>query len=59
VVKCCRCTINRNSAVIKRGRVIAIDSSIKRGRYGEILFIENDKKWRGSLSGKVLPLYHQ
>jgi hypothetical protein len=42
-----------------QGRVIAIDSSIKRGSYGEILFIENDKKWRGSLSGKVLPLYHQ
>ncbi|MBU2893355.1 metallophosphoesterase [Colwellia sp. D2M02] len=42
-----------------QGRVIAIDSSIKRGQYGEILFIENEKKWRGSLSGKVLPLYHQ
>ena len=42
-----------------QGRVIAIDSSIKRGNYGEILFIEKGKKWRGSLSGKVLPLYHQ
>jgi hypothetical protein len=42
-----------------QGRVIAIDSSIKRGKYGEILFIEKGKKWRGSLSGKVLPLYHQ
>ena len=42
-----------------QGRVIAIDSSIKRGKYGEILFVENGKKWRGSLSGKVLPLYHQ
>ncbi|PKG83869.1 metallophosphoesterase [Colwellia sp. 75C3] len=42
-----------------QGRVIAIDSSIKRGNYGEILFIENGKKWRGSLNGKVLPLYHQ
>lgn len=40
-----------------QGRVIAIDSSIKRGNYGEILFIEKDKKWRGSLSGKILPLY--
>ncbi|WP_281167225.1 hypothetical protein [Colwellia piezophila] len=28
-------------------------------KYGELLFIENGKKWRGSLSGKVLPLYHQ
>jgi hypothetical protein len=42
-----------------QGRVIAIDSSIKRGNYGEILFIDKGKKWRGSLSGKVLPLYHQ
>jgi hypothetical protein len=42
-----------------QGRVIAIDSSIKRGEYGEILFIENGKKWRGSLTGEVLPLYHQ
>ncbi|KGJ89043.1 metallophosphoesterase [Colwellia psychrerythraea] len=42
-----------------QGRVIAIDSSIKRGSYGEILFVENGKKWRGSMSGKVLPLYHQ
>lgn len=42
-----------------QGRVIAIDSSIKRGNYGEILFIKNGKKWRGSISGKVLPLYHQ
>jgi hypothetical protein len=40
-----------------QGRVIAIDSSIKRGSYGEILFIENEKMWRGSLSGKELPLY--
>jgi hypothetical protein len=42
-----------------QGRVIAIDSSIKRGNYGEILFIDKGKKWRGSLSGKILPLYHQ
>ncbi|TMM47500.1 metallophosphoesterase [Colwellia ponticola] len=42
-----------------QGRVIAIDSSIKRGKYGEILFIEKGKKWRGSLSGKVLPLYDE
>jgi len=42
-----------------QGRVIAIDSSIKRGEYGEILFIEKGKKWRGSLTGEKLPLYHQ
>lgn len=47
-----------------QGRVIAIDSSIKKGKYGEILFVSGNKSqnqpvkmWRGSLSGKVLPLY--
>jgi hypothetical protein len=45
-----------------QGRVIAIDSSIKRGQYGEILLIEktNDdeksKIWRGSLTGEKLPI---
>ncbi len=44
------------------GRVIAIDSSIKRGRYGEILLIEaadddgKKKMYRGSLTGEKLPL---
>jgi len=41
--------------------VIAIDSSIKRGKYGEILFIRKEdsgafKMSRGSLSGDILPL---
>jgi len=40
-----------------QGKVIAIDSSIKKGEYGEILFVEGDKKWRGSLSGEILPLH--
>ncbi|MBL4942359.1 MAG: metallophosphoesterase [Colwellia sp.] len=45
-----------------QGRVIAIDSSIKRGQYGEILFVEQanvdgvNKMWRGSLTGEKLPL---
>ena len=44
-----------------QGRVIAIDSSIKKGKYGEILFIESAKNkddvmWRGSLDGKKLSL---
>jgi hypothetical protein len=42
-----------------QGRVIAIDSSIKQGEYGEILFIEKGNKWRGSLQGKKLPIHHQ
>ncbi|MDO6428109.1 metallophosphoesterase [Thalassotalea sp. 1_MG-2023] len=39
-----------------QGRVIAIDSSIKRGQYGEVLIVDGDKKWRGTLDGKQLPL---
>jgi len=45
-----------------QGRVIAIDSSIKRGKYGEILLIEKTNvdgvstMWRGSLTGEKLPL---
>ncbi len=46
-----------------QGRVIAIDSSIKRGQYGEILLIEKTSAdqqsimWRGSLTGEKLPLH--
>ena len=39
-----------------QGKVIAIDSSIKNGEYGEILFIENGLFSRGTLSGKRLAL---
>ncbi|MEW6992157.1 metallophosphoesterase [Colwelliaceae bacterium 6441] len=39
-----------------QGRVIAIDSSIKNGKYGELFFAEQGKKWRGTLSGEKLPL---
>ena len=39
-----------------QGRVIAIDSSIKNGEYGEILLIEGDKKWRGTLQREKISL---
>jgi hypothetical protein len=38
------------------GRVIAIDSSIKDGQSGELLFIENDQLSRGLLDGSRVPL---
>ncbi|WP_082638526.1 metallophosphoesterase [Lysobacter antibioticus] len=38
------------------GRVIAIDSSIKNGQYGELLLIERGKFSRGTPEGKRLPL---
>ncbi|WDD98609.1 metallophosphoesterase [Thalassomonas actiniarum] len=39
-----------------QGRVIAIDSSIKKGRYGEILLIDGKQKWRGTLAGEKVAL---
>ncbi|WP_394200257.1 metallophosphoesterase [Shewanella waksmanii] len=36
-------------------KVIAIDSSIKKGKSGELLFIDN-QLWRGTYNGKKLPL---
>ena len=39
-----------------QGRVIAIDSSLKNGEYGEILLIDGKKKWRGTLSGGKVAL---
>lgn len=38
------------------GRIIAIDSSIKNGDNGELLFIENGKVTRGLLDGSRVPL---
>ncbi|KRB11631.1 metallophosphoesterase [Lysobacter sp. Root690] len=38
------------------GRVIAVDSSIKEGRSGELLFVENGRLERGMLDGKRVPL---
>ncbi len=33
------------------GKIFGVDSSIKRGKYGEILFIENDTYYRGTKDG--------
>lgn len=38
------------------GRVIAIDAGMKRGKNGEILFIDKNVVWRGNLNGEKLPL---
>ena len=38
------------------GRVVAIDSAIKRGKSGQLLFIENGKLSRGLLDGSRQPL---
>lgn len=33
-------------------KIFGVDSSIKKGKYGEILFIENNKYFRGTMNGK-------
>ena len=38
------------------GRVIAVDSGLKRGITGEVLFIEQGKLSRGLLDGSRVPL---
>jgi len=39
-----------------QGKVIAIDTSIKNGNYGELLIVEGEKMWRGTLGGKLKSL---
>jgi hypothetical protein len=39
-----------------QNRIIGIDTSIKRGLNGEMLFIDGKALWRGSLSGETLAL---
>lgn len=43
-------------ASFHHGRVIAIDSGIKRGKAGQLLFIEGDKLSRGLMNGTREPL---
>ena len=38
------------------GRIIAIDSAIKRGKSGQLLFIEGDRLSRGLIDGRREPL---
>lgn len=35
-------------------KIFGVDSSIKKGKYGEILFIKNNKYFRGTLEGKKI-----
>jgi len=37
-------------------KIIGVDSSIKYGKYGEILLIENDEFFRGTMSGEKIKL---
>ena len=37
-----------------KNRIFGVDSSIQKGIYGEVLFIENDQFSRGKLNGKLI-----
>jgi len=39
-----------------KNRVFAVDTSIKNGVYGELLFIENDNFYRGTLDGQKIQI---
>lgn len=49
-------TSMKHASSFHGGRVIAIDSSIKNGESGELLFIENGRTSRGLLDGSRVPL---
>jgi len=37
-------------------RIFGVDSSIQKGIYGEVLFIENDQFYRGTLDGEIIKI---
>ena len=39
-----------------KNKILAVDSSIKNGLYGEILFIENEKYYRHTMDGEIIQL---
>jgi hypothetical protein len=45
-------TSQRKIEELFKGKIYAVDTSIKRGSYGEILLIENNTFFRGTLEGK-------
>jgi len=49
-------TSNTRVLQFYNSKIIGVDSSIKKGEYGEILIIDNNQFFRGNLSGKLLKL---
>ncbi len=43
---------NENVVNLFENKIFGVDSSIKNGKYGEILFIRNNKYFRKTLNGK-------
>jgi hypothetical protein len=49
-------TSNNEVVQLYNNKVFGVDSSIKKGKYGEVLIIENKRFFRGTLNGELIEL---
>ena len=49
-------TSNEKVVQLYNYKIIGVDSSIKKGKYGEVLIIKNKRFFRGTLNGKLIEL---
>ena len=49
-------TSNERVVQLYNNKVIGVDSGLKRGKYGELFFIKDEKFFRATLSGKLIEL---
>ena len=45
---------NKEVVQLYNNKIFGVDSSIKKGKYGEILFIKNKRFFRGTLNGEEI-----
>ena len=49
-------TTNEQVTQLFNNRIFVVDSGLKRGKYGEVLIIKNNRFFRGTLSGELIEL---
>ena len=49
-------TTNEQLTQLFNNRIFVVDSGLKRGKYGEVLIIKNNRFFRGTLSGELIEL---
>jgi len=49
-------TSNEEVVQLYNNKIFGVDSSIKKGKYGEVLIIKNKRFFRGTLNGKLIEL---
>ena len=47
---------NQEVVQLYNNKIFGVDSSIKKGKYGEVLIIKNKRFFRGTLNGKLIKL---